>query len=359
VYIHYTCPAVLDGNTIARNSASDGGGIYTGCLTGVFRNNIIALNSSGRGISAPDPAAVVGDLSYCCVFGNLPANVLSGFNGMFGVRGNFNLDPLFANAVAGDYHLQSRAGRWNDTTSSWILDTASSPCLDAGAPTSPFANEPAPNGGRANLGAYGNTLYASKTPAPKVIAWSPRGTGVPVGRNITVTFDMYMVRSSVNQAMTINGKKASAFGGAFSWVGRKMVFDPTKNLKPATSYKVVIGTAAKSAAGINLAKAFTWTFTTAGVPAPGLTVASAPTPHGAQITVGLCAEADVTVRIRNLAGREIATLTPGALPAGVHTLVWGGTAKTGTMAPQGLYLVEVTAHSAGGASQRAIASLQR
>lgn len=69
-------------------------------------------------------------------------------------------DPLFVGN--GDYHLQSVGGRWNGTT--WVTDTGTSPCIDAGDPASAYANEPSPNGGRINLGCYGNTTEASKTP---------------------------------------------------------------------------------------------------------------------------------------------------------------------------------------------------
>jgi len=70
-------------------------------------------------------------------------------------------DPLFADATSGDYHLKSIAGRWNG--SAWVTDDVASPCIDAGDPASAYANEPAPNGGRINLGCYGNTAEASKS----------------------------------------------------------------------------------------------------------------------------------------------------------------------------------------------------
>lgn len=68
-------------------------------------------------------------------------------------------DPLFAGN--GDYHIQSAGGRWNG--SAWVTDAVTSPCIDAGDPASAYANEPAPNGGRINLGCYGNTAQASKS----------------------------------------------------------------------------------------------------------------------------------------------------------------------------------------------------
>ncbi|NCB52415.1 MAG: hypothetical protein EOM54_11145 [Clostridia bacterium] len=70
-------------------------------------------------------------------------------------------DPLFADATSGDHHLKSTAGRWNGST--WVADAVTSPCIDAGDPASAYANEPTPNGGRINLGCYGNTAEASKS----------------------------------------------------------------------------------------------------------------------------------------------------------------------------------------------------
>ena len=75
--------------------------------------------------------------------------------------GNLFLDPLFVDAPNLDFHLQSRAGHW--TPLDWVRDVEDSPCIDAGDKTSPFALELDPNGGHVNMGAYGNTSYASKT----------------------------------------------------------------------------------------------------------------------------------------------------------------------------------------------------
>jgi flagellar hook assembly protein FlgD len=157
--------------------------------------------------------------------------------------------------------------------------------------------------------------------------------------------------------MTINGVKASAFGGTFSWVGRKMTFDPTSNLLPGTSYKIVIGRMARSRAGLNMTKPFTWTFTTKPAVSAALTVASAPTASGAQVTLNLASAADVSVSIRNLAGREIALLQPGQMAAGVQSLVWNGKSAAGTKVPAGTYLLEATAHCSDGTSAKAMTSL--
>ena len=71
------------------------------------------------------------------------------------------VDPLFADAANGDYHLQSRAGFWNGT--GWTNGSATSWGIDAGNPALDCELEPKPNGGRRNLGAYGGTGEASKT----------------------------------------------------------------------------------------------------------------------------------------------------------------------------------------------------
>jgi hypothetical protein len=70
-------------------------------------------------------------------------------------------NPLFADAAGGDYHLKSERGRYRATTDEWILDEVTSPCVDGGDPSVNPSTERMPNGGRINMGAYGNTAYAS------------------------------------------------------------------------------------------------------------------------------------------------------------------------------------------------------
>jgi hypothetical protein len=101
--------------------------------------------------------------------------------GSLGV-GNISADPLFAAVghwdpngtpnnpkddfwVEGDYHLKSKAGRWDPTTGQWVIDKVTSPCIDAGNGSSEWTNEPWPNGGRIDMGAYGGTAEASLSPS--------------------------------------------------------------------------------------------------------------------------------------------------------------------------------------------------
>jgi hypothetical protein len=202
--------ADLQGNLITDNHApTTGAGIFWDeGATGSMRNDLVVGNRcpaggrSGAGIyldggpggpsivtmenitvadhpcpgTAPDGATVVVEAGSIASFRNAifwgntrDFATLSG--GSFSIvhsitqqagTGNFSADPLFADAAGGDYHLRSAGGRF--TASGWVHDAATSPGVDAGDPASAFALEPQPNGGRINLGAYGNTAQASRSP---------------------------------------------------------------------------------------------------------------------------------------------------------------------------------------------------
>ncbi|MCK4785097.1 MAG: PD40 domain-containing protein, partial [Desulfobacteraceae bacterium] len=74
--------------------------------------------------------------------------------------------PLFVDAANGDYHLLSERGRYWPAHDVWVLDKVTSPCVDGGDPAVGPGDEPMPNGGRINMGAYGGTAYASMSEWP-------------------------------------------------------------------------------------------------------------------------------------------------------------------------------------------------
>ena len=78
---------------------------------------------------------------------------------------NIHSNPLFADVTEDDYRLKSERGRYWPMFDIWVLDDVTSPCIDAGDPQDSFSNETQPNGGRINMGAYGNTAQASLSPA--------------------------------------------------------------------------------------------------------------------------------------------------------------------------------------------------
>ena len=109
------------------------------------------------------------------------SNIQGGWSG----EGNIDIDPLFVNPgiwanvndlniivdpndpnavwIDGDYHLKSQAGRWDTESESWVIDDVTSSCIDAGDSMSSVEDEPEPNGGIINMGAYGGTTEASKS----------------------------------------------------------------------------------------------------------------------------------------------------------------------------------------------------
>lgn len=82
--------------------------------------------------------------------------------------GNMSEDPLFVDPVHEDFHLRSQRGHYGSQADRWIQDQTTSPCIDAGHPTLSPVNEPGPNGGRLNMGAYGGTDQASLSNRPVV-----------------------------------------------------------------------------------------------------------------------------------------------------------------------------------------------
>ena len=118
----------------------------------ILRNSIV-FNIPYLGLSGID-------ITYSNFWNN-------GFSMPAGI-GNMENDPRFVDVTNNDFHLKSQYGRWDG--SGWVYDSVTSPCIDAGDSTDDYSNEPTPNGGRINIGAYGNTKEASKsystTPTP-------------------------------------------------------------------------------------------------------------------------------------------------------------------------------------------------
>lgn len=133
-------------------------GILYGChVLPVIKNSIIAGNTTTLELQGTNAQEDKGkNITYSCLYGRAKDDSLSDYG-----TGCIAKDPCFADAASGDFHLKSAAGRWNGAT--WVKDTVTSPCIDAGEASAAYANEPSPNGNRANMGAYGNTAEASKS----------------------------------------------------------------------------------------------------------------------------------------------------------------------------------------------------
>ncbi len=132
-----------------------GDGIYNSSNRPLTLKNNIIVNNKGVGINGQFES-----ISFNNVFGNAKGNYGGGASAG---TGDVSKDPLFADPENGDFHLKSKAGRWDPKLKRWVKDDMTSPCIDAGDPRDDFSKEPQPNGGRINMGAYGNTNEASKS----------------------------------------------------------------------------------------------------------------------------------------------------------------------------------------------------
>jgi hypothetical protein len=128
----YQASAEFINCTIANNTATFRvGGMYALDRTTIL-NSIIACNTAPRDIDV-----IVATVSYSCV--------PSGVSGV----GNIYAEPCFVDANNPDPNLRD-----------YHLGPDSA-CIDAGDPNSDFGLEPEPDGGRINMGFYGNTPEAT------------------------------------------------------------------------------------------------------------------------------------------------------------------------------------------------------
>ena len=90
----------------------------------------------------------------------------------------------------------------------FTADANESPAIDMGNASDSFANEPAPNGGYINIGAYGDTPEASESLSQYLLVTRPGSGGEiwPEGQtfNITWRFDLAPVSGTTPPAGTVN-----------------------------------------------------------------------------------------------------------------------------------------------------------
>ncbi len=148
-------------NFVIRNSFM---AIYIDGSSPTISNVTIVDNGFGIAAYTGSQPNISNSIFWNNIFGDLfgcQATYSCVQNGCLG-PGNLDIDPRFADPEGGDYHLQSKTGRYWPQYDVWILDEAFSPCIDGGDPNAAYHSEPMPNGGRVNMGAYGGTAYASK-----------------------------------------------------------------------------------------------------------------------------------------------------------------------------------------------------
>jgi flagellar hook assembly protein FlgD len=111
--------------------------------------NCTIFDNDGYGIQCSTDTSY-GNIRNCIIWGSYYGELLNCFATYSCIedielgQGNIHVNPIFIDDVNDDYHL-------------WY----SSPCIDTGDPNDDYSNEPLPNGGRINMGAYGNTEEAT------------------------------------------------------------------------------------------------------------------------------------------------------------------------------------------------------
>jgi len=180
IALYYSMGTIAN-NIIARNYALVGGGIMNILSSpSIMNNTIVANRPNGLQLESALMDFFFFDIVPVVIVNNIvwkneillsetaePDEFEIRYNDIQGGwegEGNIDKDPQFADPDADDFHLRSQAGRWDPATDTWVQDTVTSPCIDAGDPAADLIDEPTPNGGRINLGADGGTTQASKSP---------------------------------------------------------------------------------------------------------------------------------------------------------------------------------------------------
>ncbi len=166
--------------TVLRNNIITVKGSSGWCLIGVVANALTNSNYNNLwAISGAGVARWATNNTYFSAYTLADWQQATGFDTF-----SLSRDPLYVASASGDLHLRSAAGSWRG--SAWVTDSMTSPCIDAGAPESVFDNEPYPNGGRVNMGAYGNTAQASKSAAARALSLLAPGGGTIVSGVVTI-----------------------------------------------------------------------------------------------------------------------------------------------------------------------------
>lgn len=167
-----TCVQVPSGATsvqlahlIARDCRADGVAVLDGGDAAIANATVVG---NGTGVHASGAATIKNSLlngnaialladrehALASSFDNLFGNEMD-YRGLSAGLGDFSAAVAFADATARDFHL-----------------TASQPSTDKGDPADSPGAEPAPNGGRINLGAFGGTADAETTAVSAVLGGS-------------------------------------------------------------------------------------------------------------------------------------------------------------------------------------------
>ncbi|MBR2938536.1 MAG: hypothetical protein IKC15_01600, partial [Kiritimatiellae bacterium] len=161
---------------------------------------------------------------------------------------------IYEDLAAMDAHLLSAAGYCVNGGEAGPATSITSTAIDMGDPDADCANEPAPNGGRLNLGAYGNTVEASRSvtgqPEANVEVTFPDGLTRPVvrvtmglesGTGYSATVRLTCLKDGA--VIDINDYTFVANGDVIEWKSPEF-------LEPGAIFKVVVAITASGASPV-------------------------------------------------------------------------------------------------------------
>jgi len=262
VVLGRTSEAVLTGNIIYNNYApTSGGGVFiddgaTASLKNelIYGNTVMEAGGAGVYVDGLDQDGSIVTIDFCTIADNGPEGWLGGNavlaeqysqvtvsnsilwnNGddlfadetslitlnhtlaeeAISGEGNLSKNPLFADSAAGDYHLQSRKGRY--APGEWLSDAVDSPAIDAAALTMSYGIEPTPNGTRANLGAYGNTVEASLSSTAPALCQPPLAQTPVIGLSGNNQSMSTQITTGDTLALTLNVSTGVCGGANADW----------------------------------------------------------------------------------------------------------------------------------------------
>ncbi len=195
-----SCPSLMF-NTIANN-LSNYAAFYLFSSSNPTIENCILIDSKDPFIN----------------YSSVPAVTYTDISGGYSGTGNIDEDPIFVNPTAGD------GPAYNGLEADWSLQ-ATSPCIDAGNPSSP----PDPDGTIADMGAlyYHQQVSVDGPQAPKpTIRNHPNpfthsttiSYSIPSG-NSDATITIYTIRGELVREFRITNS-GSGIGGSIEWDGR-------------------------------------------------------------------------------------------------------------------------------------------
>jgi len=167
--------SALTNCTFVNNSAGSGGAVYCWGGSIAMNNNILWANGANEGPQIALKPYLDTSSSVLVSYSNVQgreAMIYDPCSGLVWDDTNIDTDPCFASFDPNgdpnmwDFHLQSAYGRWDPSSQSWVSDSNTSRCIDAGDPNSDWSSELWPNGRRINMGAYGGTGQASMNGNP-------------------------------------------------------------------------------------------------------------------------------------------------------------------------------------------------